>query len=232
MGRTFPAMDSRNNTNAAGVTEGEAVLEMLIAHPSTAKFIATKILRHLLWYEPSAAMITRVADAYTRTNGDIKAMVRATLDFSHLQQAPAKLKRPFHYLVSALRALNPTVGTGVGTATRQLTAMGQPLFNWLTPEGYPDAVEFWVGNLLPRWNAASTLSSLNGTELRVDVAPLQALASADAVATEIGRMCFGGELQERLREELVAYLRPAPTNATRIREALGLAIASSPFQWY
>jgi uncharacterized protein (DUF1800 family) len=232
MGRTFPAMDSRNNTNPAGVTEGEAVLEMLIAHPSTARFVATKILRHLLWYEPSTAMVARVADVYTRTRGDIKAMVRASLDFSHLQQAPAKLKRPFHYLVSALRALNPTVGTGVGTATRQLTAMGQPLFQWLTPEGYPDAVEFWVGNLLPRWNAASTLASQNGTELRVDVAPLQALASADAIATEIGRMAFGGELQERLREELVAYLRPAPTNATRIREALGLALASSPFQWY
>ncbi|MGZ8379360.1 MAG: DUF1800 domain-containing protein [Gemmatirosa sp.] len=232
MGRTFPAMAAQNNTNPAGVTEGEVVLDMLIAHPSTARFIATKILRHLLWYEPSSAMVTRVADTYTRTGGDIKAMVRATLDFSHLQQAPAKLKRPFHYLVSALRALNPTVGTGVGTATRQLTSMGQPLFQWLTPDGYPDAVEFWVGNLLPRWNAGSTLASQNGTELRVDVAPLQALNSADAVTTEIGRMLFGGELQERLREELVAYLRPAPTNATRIREALGLALASSPFQWY
>ena len=232
LGRTFPAMDSRNNTNMEGVTEGEAVLDMLLAHPSTAKFIATKILRHLLWYEPSAAMVTRVADTYTRTGGDIRAMVRATLDFSHLQQAPAKLKRPFHFLVSALRALNPTVGTGVGTANRQLPAMGQALFQWLTPDGYPDSVEFWAGNLLPRWNAASTLSNLNGTEMRVDVTALQALNNADAVASEIGRMMFGGELQDRLREELVAYLRPAPNNATRIREALSLALASSPFQWY
>ncbi|GLC24170.1 DUF1800 domain-containing protein [Roseisolibacter agri] len=232
LGRTFPAMDSRNNTNMDGVTEGDAVLDMLIAHPSTAKFIATKMLRHLLWYEPSAAMIERVAGAYTRTGGDIKAMVRASLDFSHLQQAPAKLKRPFHFLVSALRALNPTVGTGVGTATRQLPAMGQALFQWLTPEGYPDTVEFWAGNLLPRWNAASTLSSLNSAEMQVNVTALQALNNADAIASEIGRMMFGGELQDRLREELVAYLRPAPNNATRIREALGLALASSPFQWY
>jgi uncharacterized protein (DUF1800 family) len=232
LGRTFPAMDSRNNTNTDGINEGETVLDMLIAHPSTARFIATKILRHLLWYEPSAEMIARVADVYTRTGGDIKAMVRASLDFSFLQQAPAKLKRPFHYLVSALRALNPTVGTGVGTATRQLVGMGQPLFLWLTPDGYPDAVEFWAGNLLTRWNVATNLAVINNAEMAVDVSRLQALNSADAVASEIGRTMFGGELQERLREELVAYLRPAPNSSTRIREALGLAIASSPFQWY
>jgi hypothetical protein len=120
----------------------------------------------------------------------------------------------------------------VTNATRQLTSMGQPLFFWLTPEGYPDAVEFWAGNLLPRWNAASTLAALNGSDMAVDAARLAALGSADAIVGEIGRMCFGGELQERLREELVAYLRPAPTNQTRIRETLGLALASSPFQWY
>ena len=232
LGRTFPAVESRNFTNPEGIAEGEAVLEMLIAHPSTAKFIATKMLRFLLWYEPTPTMVERVAGVYTRTGGDIRSMVRASLDFAYLQQAPAKLKRPFHFLVSALRALNPTVGTGVTNATRQLTSMGQPLFFWLTPEGYPDAVEFWAGNLLPRWNAASTLSSLNGADMAVDVTRLVALGGADAVVGEIGRMLFGGELQERLREELVAYLRPAPTNATRIRETLGLALASSPFQWY
>jgi uncharacterized protein (DUF1800 family) len=232
LGRTFPAVESRNFTNPDGILEGEAVLDMLIAHPSTARFIATKLLRFLLWYEPTPAMIERVSGVYTRTGGDIRSMVRASLDFAYLQQAPAKLKRPFHFLVSALRALNPTVGTGVTTATRQLTAMGQPLFFWLTPEGYPDAVEFWAGNLLPRWNAANTLSTLNSAELAVDAARLAALGSADAIAGEIGRMLFGGELQERLREELVAYLRPAPTNQARIREALGLALASSPFQWY
>ena len=232
LGKTFPAIDARNNTNPDGILEGEAVLDMLIAHPSTAKFIATKILRHLLWYQPSTAMVDRVAGVYTSTGGDIKSMVRATLDFAYLQQAPAKLKRPFHLLVSSLRALNPVVGTGVGTATRQLTSLGQPLFQWLTPEGYPDAVEYWAGNLLPRWNAASTLSAMANAEMNVDVARYVALGNADAVASEIGRSVFGGELQPRLREELVAYLRPAPTNVTRIREALSLALGSAPFQWY
>ncbi|MDF1502888.1 DUF1800 domain-containing protein [Roseisolibacter sp. H3M3-2] len=232
LGRTFPAVDSRNNTNPDGALEGEAVLDMLIAHPSTATFLATKLLKFLLWYEPTPAMVARVAGVYRSSGGDVRAMVRATLDFSYLQQAPAKLKRPFHYLVSALRGLGATVGTGVGVATRQLTGMGQPLFMWLTPEGYPDTVEYWAGNLLPRWNVAVNLAVINNAEMAVDVTRLQALGTADAVAAEIGRMLFGGELQDRLREELVAYLRPSPTNSARIREALGLAVASSPFQWY
>jgi uncharacterized protein (DUF1800 family) len=232
LGRTFPAVDPRNYTNPDGVLEGEAVLDMLIAHPSTATFIATKLLKFLLWYEPTPAMVARVAGVYKSTGGDVRAMVRASLDFAYLQQAPAKLKRPFHFLVSALRGLGATAGTGVGTANRQLVGMGQPLFQWLTPEGYPDTVEYWAGTLLPRWNAAVNLAVINNAEMAVDVTRLQALGTADAVAAEIGRMMFGGELQDRLREELVAYLRPAPTNSARIREALGLAVASSPFQWY
>ena len=41
---------------------------------------AAKMLRWLLWYEPSPDMIQTVAGVYTKTNGDIKAMVRASLE--------------------------------------------------------------------------------------------------------------------------------------------------------
>ena len=52
------------------------------------------------------------------------------------------------------------------------------------------------------------------------------------VAAAVGRRVFAGEMTDRTRAELVAYLKPSPTNATRIREAFALAIASSSFQWY
>jgi uncharacterized protein (DUF1800 family) len=233
LGRTFPALDSKSQTNPDGIKEGEQVLDMLAAHPSTAQFVARKILRHLLWYTPTQAMVDRVAAVYTQTGGDIKAMVRQTLSFEYLSQAPAKLKRPFHFVASALRAANPGVVASVSAANRLLTGLGQPLFMWLTPDGYPDQVEYWAGNILPRWNAATTISNFNSaTEIAVDVTPLTRLGSADAVVSAIGTMAFGGELPDRLREELVYYLKPSPTSATRIRETLALALSSSPFQWY
>jgi uncharacterized protein (DUF1800 family) len=232
LGKVYPAVDPRGYTNPDGVREGEEVLDLLAAHPSTATFIATKLLRFFVWYEPTPAMVERVAAAFRTSGGDIRTTVAACLHHTVLYQGPAKLKRPFHFVASALRALNPTVGTGVRTATRQLAALGQPLFLWLTPEGYPDAVEFWAGNVLPRWNAASVLAALGGAEMSVDVAPWQALRSADDAAAAIATALFGDERDPRLVASLADYLRPAPTDATRLRETLGLALSSAPFQWY
>jgi uncharacterized protein (DUF1800 family) len=231
LGVTLPTMNALNQTNPQGVQDGEQMLDVLVKHPSTAKFIATKMLRWLLWYEPTPEMIDAVAGVYTATGGDIKQMVRASLDFSMLQQAPAKLKRPFHWLASALRATSAT-GTSIATASRTLTSLGHTQFMWDTPDGYPDQLEYWAGNLLPRWNAATTIANANTDAFRVDVTALQTLGSAQAVAAALGQWVFGGEMGDRTRAQLVAYLAPAPTNATRIREALALALASSSFQWY
>ena len=228
LGQTLPRQTAGST---AGIRDGEIVLDWLVAHPSTARYVSTKMLRHLLWYEPSEEMIEKVAGVYASTGGDIRSMVRACLDPSYLAQAPAKLKRPFHFLASALRGLEPRV-SAVTAATRQLTALGQQLFMWETPDGYPDQVEYWAGNLLPRWNVATTLANYAAGDLTVDVAPLAQLRTADAIVYEISRRMFGGEMQERTRQELIAYLRTAPTNTTRIRETLALAIASSEFQWY
>ena len=229
LGHTIPAQPT--GTAAAGIKDGEMVLDWLASHPSTVRFIAKKMLRFLLWYDPNPAMIDAVAGVYASTGGDIKSMVRACLDPSYLVQAPAKLKRPFHFLVSALRGLQPTVAS-VTALSRQLTTLGQPLFAWETPDGYPDQVEYWAGNLLPRWNVATTLANYATAEIGVDVAPLARMNSADAVVYEISRRFFGGELNERTRQELVSYLQPAPANTTRIRETLALALSSAEFQWY
>jgi uncharacterized protein (DUF1800 family) len=228
LGRTIPRQTAGGT---AGITDGETVLDWLAAHPSTARFVSRKMLRHLLWYEPTPEMVETVAGVYAKTGGDIRSMVRACLDPSYLAQSPAKLKRPFHFLVSALRGLQPTLTT-VTAITRQLTALGQPLFLWETPDGYPDQVEYWAGNLLPRWNVATTLANYAGTEITVEVAPFQRLGTPEAMVYEMNRRLFGGEMQERTRQELMAYLKTAPTNATRIRETLALAISSAEFQWY
>ena len=228
LGKTFPAGPT-NDPN--GMAEGEAVLDLLAQHPNTATFIAKKVLSWLLWYQPTDAMIAQVAGVYTQTGGDIKQMVKASLSFDYLQQAPAKLKRPFHFAISALRAVNPTV-TGVAAVNRQLSSLGQPLFAWETPDGYPDQIEYWAGNILPRWNYATFVAAGSGNELVVDTPRLVALGTAEKVTSEISRMAFGGELSDRTRAELLAYLKGGTLNAGRVREAFALALSSSSFQWY
>lgn len=229
LGKSFAAMPA--TAGAAGKSEGDQMLDLLIAHPSTARYIATKLLRFLLQYEPTATQVSAVASVYTRTQGDIPAMVRAVLTPANVTAAAPKFKRPYSYMLSALRAVKPQV-TKVSTVTgRWLTTLGQPMFYWEFPDGYPDRADYWAGGLLQRWNFAQYLTTTSG-ELTMDVARFTAVNTADGVVAAIGKELFGGEMPERLKGQLLTYLQgTAAPSTTRVREAVALALSSSTFQW-
>lgn len=230
MGQSVPAMPA--SAGIAAKTEGDQMLDFLVKHPSTAKFIATKMLRWLLQYEPTAAQVTAVASVYTRTQGDIPSMVRAILTPANVSAAPPKFKRPYTFLLSALRALNPSV-TAVAGPRRSLTTLGQPMFMWDPPDGYPDRADYWAGGVLQRWNVAVSLANLGATgEMTLDITRFTAVNTPDGVTAAINKAIFGGEMPDRLKGQILTYLQvqPVPTVA-RVREAVALALSSSTFQW-
>jgi uncharacterized protein (DUF1800 family) len=214
-----------------GIKEGEQMLDLLIKHPSTATFIATKMLRWLLTPTPSATQISTIAGVYRATGGDIKLMARAILNEGWLVQSPVKLKRPFHFLVSGLRSAAPVV-TAVNTMNGQLGKLGQVLFDWETPDGYPDTLDYWAGNILPRWNFAITLSnSTSATTVNFDTAAYRAGTSDNAVDL-INQNFFGGEMELDTRTALLTYIKAGTFNDARVRETIALALSSNDFQWY
>ena len=216
---------------AAGIKEGEQMINVLLDHPSTAIFLATKLLRWFLSYDPTQAQIDAVAQAYVKTGGDIKSMIRATLNSAWLRDAPMKLKRPFHLIASALRTTAPAV-TNVVTMNAQLTTTGQPLFIWETPDGYPDKVEYWAGNVMTRWNFASTYAGLTAGEVIVDAAAFMTGNTADATVDIINSRLFSSEIDPALRTALTTYLKATNYSAARVRETLALAMSANSFQWY
>jgi uncharacterized protein (DUF1800 family) len=228
LGKVIPATATRNGI--AGKGEADAVIDILAAHPKTANYIALKMTKYLLQYDPTDAVVQAVAAEYTRTNGDIAAMIRVILSEANLVAAPAKYKRPFHFAVSATRALGPTV-TSMSLLRQQVDFLGQPIFAWETPDGYPDKLEFWSGLVLQRWNSASNLANSTAATFNFDVTPFVG-ASAEAGADLIVDRLFGGEAPLSFKAKLADYLRSAPTNTGRVREAVSLAISSSQFQWY
>jgi uncharacterized protein (DUF1800 family) len=229
LGMTIPA--GSPSLGADGVKEGEMVLDLLVRHASTARFIATKLLRWLLTAEPDESQIRTIATVYRVTNGDIKAMVRAILNDGWIGSSSVKLKRPFHYVASALRATNPVVNSITGM-NGQLTSAGQPLFYFETPDGYSDKIEYWAGNILPRWNAASVLANSNNSSIAVSVSPYLQAGTPSAALDLINTRLFGGELDPATRAALNTYIGAGTFNDARIRETLALALSSSAFQWY
>ena len=232
LGTDFPAQSS--SVGAAAIQEGERAIDMLLAHPNTAKYISKKMIRWLLRYDPSDSLVDAVAQVYTKTNGDIPSMIRAILTPANLTAAPLKLKRPYHFLVSSLRATQPTIRSMNQLANRQLVLLGQPLFLWDTPDGYPDNMDFWAGTILPRWNFASYVTSQASAtgEITFDVTALLALATPAAITAQIEKMVFGGEMPAPVETEITQYLSAATVTAARVREAVSLALSSDAFQWY
>jgi len=228
MGVTIPA--SPTSTGAAAIAEGEQIIDMLCNHPNTATFISTKLLKWLLTPEPTAQQIATVSGVFRATKGDIKLVVRAILNSGWVATAPLKFKRPFHYLVSAIRSSNAVVANTT-TMIGQLNNLGQPLFQWETPDGFPDLFEFWSGNLMTRWQFASTASSLRTGQIIVDSAPYLT-GTTDAAIDLMNTNFFGGEMDLTTRTSLLNYLKGGTFNDTRVRETMSLAIASEAFQWY
>ena len=114
---------------AGGYEEGEAVLRILTHHPSTARFIATKLVRRFVADKPPAALVRRVAQVFTDTEGDIRAMVRTILtseEFFAPAAIRAKAKSPFETVVSAMRAIDAELLASVDSQSMQAALRGLP----------------------------------------------------------------------------------------------------------
>lgn len=148
-----------------GETDADRVIEILAHHPSTATHIATKLCRYFLG-TAGDAWIPQIAGVYRETKGDIKAMLRPILQSDDLLSGPPILKRPFDYAVSALRALDADTDGGTDLQNH-LASMGEPLYQWPMPDGYPTQTSSWTGTMLPRWNFAHALATnqIRGTSV-------------------------------------------------------------------
>jgi len=156
-----------------GFKDGLMVLDILAHHPSTAKYVATKLVRYFVSDNPPPALVARVAASFTKSNGDIRETLR-TIFFSPEFKSPdtyrAKVKRPFELTISAVRTLGGE--TNGGPQLHQWIArMGEPLYGFQTPNGYSDTSESWVntGGLLERMNFGLALASNRIPGTRVDL---------------------------------------------------------------
>src|SRR5262249_23673804 len=139
--------------------------------------------------------------------------------------------RPYHLLISALRATGANVSDWLYLWYHTYN-LGQAPFEWKPPNGYPDSVDFWAGLILQRWNFVFWLLNNEVPNAAVDVSALKSIGTADGIADRINVLCFGGDMPVQDRRDLISFLQSNPHDETRIRDAVGLALASPGFQWY
>lgn len=225
LGQVIPA--------GGGEQDGERVIDILVRHPSTARFIATKLARRFVSDDPPAALVQRAADTFQRTDGDVRAVLTTIFtspEFWSSEAYRAKIKTPLEVVASAVRSLDgrvdgagggfgPFAGGGLPLA-REVAKLGEPLYEAQPPTGYPDRAEAWVntGALLGRMNFALGLAHNRVRGTRVDLAGL--LGGADRgepgqVLDRLLALVLHGEATARTRAVLSSELEsPEITRTT------------------
>jgi uncharacterized protein (DUF1800 family) len=154
-----------------GQRDGERVLDMLAAHPSTARHIARKLATRFVSDTPPQALVDRAAKVFLDTGGDLRHVTRAIVmspEFLAAEARGVKVKTPFEFAVSAIRASGAEV-RNAAPLVQQLRTLGMPLYGAQPPTGYDDTAASWInsGALIARMNFAAALAAnrLPGTRV-------------------------------------------------------------------
>ena len=195
---------------AGGRDEGERVIHLLATHPSTARFISYKLARRFVADEPPAALVDRAAETFRKSDGDLRALITTIVtspEFMAPAARSAKVKTPFEFVVSALRASGADV-KDARDLTRRLLEMGMPLYLQQPPTGYKDTAEAWVSasGLLARLNFALDLSAGEVLGVDVDASRLSADRLLPTGLSEATRKTLAGEGGTELGPTRVAGL--------------------------
>src|SRR5579872_6138111 len=212
-----------------GRGDAEKVLDILARHPSTARFISTKLAQKFVADDPPPALIERMAKTFHDTDGDIRAVMSAMLDskeFFSEGAFRAKVKTPLELVVSAARATNAKVDFAIPLAN-QIAQLGEPLYKKIEPTGYSSANAEWVNSaaLLARMNFALALTANRVPGSKVDAAAFGDTFdnSASAVARQV---LFHDPTQQTLDsiQKALAQKEPTPDMVA------GLVLGSPDFQ--
>lgn len=145
------------------ISEGEQVLDILKKHEGTARFLAWKLCRYYVNDTPDEEMVKRVAKVFHATEGDLPRVLLAMIDdpqFFNRENYRTKFKRPFEFVISALRVTRAEITDAHGIL-RALSMMSEPLYRCADPTGYYDQAEAWKdpGAMAYRWVFASDLAN-------------------------------------------------------------------------
>jgi uncharacterized protein (DUF1800 family) len=205
-----------------GAEDGRQVLDILVAHPSTARFIAGKLAQRFVSDAPPAPLVERAARRFRETRGNLREVTRAIVtapEFLAPDARRVKVKTPLEFVVSALRATGAEVRTA-RPLVRALRDLGMPLYFCQPPAGYEETADTWVspGALVARMNFALDLAG--GRLPGISLPGAKRGSGSDATAM----------LDESLAGELSETTRATVAKAATPDQALALVIGSPEFQ--
>jgi uncharacterized protein (DUF1800 family) len=171
-----------------GVEQGLTALHDLARHPSTAHYMATRLVTHFIGDDPPPRCVDQIAKVFRDTNGNLAEVTTALVNLPEAWQFQTpKIKSPYELLVAQIRALNISHGPNPGQISDQiifqsLNDLGHLPLNANSPAGWTEHTSDWA----------------SGTGIMKRIEWAQALArriSYDSNIADLANDLFGDALQ-------------------------------------
>ncbi len=237
-----------------GLQDGEIVLDLVASHPGTARHICRKLCRRLVMDDPPESLVQAAADVFLAQKDapdQLKQVVRTILLSDEFRTTwGEKIKRPFEFAVSALRASNADF-TFTNSFRWYFGNMGQRLFSWHPPDGYPDLKEDWSSTMpmLQRWRFINWITEwkYGGEGANKDMKRIRYLEQMPASKKTPNQIAdfwidriLGRSMPDVERQQVVDFMAhgrnpdyelPADQIEERLRYMVALIFMSPSFQW-
>jgi len=218
-----------------GKDEGVRLLKFLAMQHATMHHVSAKLCARFVADEPPDGCIDAAVAAWQKTRGDIRAVLRAIFtspDFWSAQVVRSKVKTPFEFVVSAVRAVSADPDTTPRLA-QVVARLGEPLYQQPAPTGYAETEAHWVnsGALLARMNAAVALAGgrLPGIDANLD-GVIPATTDHSQLIDMVDERILGGTMSVHTRSVILEQLADVADPLQARALAVGLAIGGPDFQ--
>ncbi|MGI8990509.1 MAG: DUF1800 family protein [Bryobacteraceae bacterium] len=202
-----------------GMEDGLQVIDILVNHPSTARFISKSLAIRFVSDTPPASLIDKMANTFSATGGDLREVMKTMIfspEFTSKEAWRAKFKTPLEMVASAIRATGGDVDYAFSLA-QQLNVLGEPLYRKQEPTGYSNKNADWMNSaaLLARMNFALALTNNKVPGVKVDMAKL------DSSPTDVS---------DGARAAIAQGLQEQPSGTSNVSLAAALTLGSPDFQ--
>ncbi|HIC88343.1 MAG TPA: DUF1800 family protein, partial [Anaerolineae bacterium] len=203
----------RLENDRPALADGRDVLNLVASHPGTAQHVCKKLCRRFISDDPPQSVIDAAVATWNATADEpdqLKQVVRTILLSDEFKNTwGEKIKRPFEFVASLLRA-SGAEWVPSSSFRWNFRRLGQPLFQWPTPDGYPDRREPWIGTnaMLRRWNIVNSLIEgwVEGTTIDLRSQMPADIRSSNAIVDWWINRIMGRPINTDDRQEIVDFM--------------------------
>jgi len=209
-----------------GKDEGIRLLKFLAMQQATMHHVSAKLCARFVADEPPDGCIDAAVATWQKSRGDIRAVLRAIFtspDFWAPQAVRAKVKTPFEFVVSAVRAAGVEPDDTPRLA-QMVARLGEPLYQQPAPTGYAETEAHWVnsGALLARMNAAMVIAK--------ECSSIPTIDDHAQLVDQIDQLLMAGTMSAHTKTVILEQLTDTGDPQQAKTLAVGLALGGPDFQ--